>query len=38
MDRSYRYLRFQHHNGNDNGDNAVAEGFQSVFVHIPVTR
>jgi hypothetical protein len=29
-----RDFEFQHHDGDDDGNNAVAEGFQSIFSHI----
>jgi hypothetical protein len=28
-----RNLQLQHHDGDDDGDDAVAEGFQSTFAH-----
>jgi hypothetical protein len=28
-----RDFEFQHHDGDDDGDDAVAEGFQPVFAH-----
>jgi len=28
-----RDFEFQHHDGNDDGDDAVAEGFESVLAH-----
>src|SRR4029077_2583260 len=30
-----RYLHFQHHDGNDDGDHAVAERLQPPFGHLP---
>jgi hypothetical protein len=29
-----RDFEFQHHDGDDDGDDAVAEGFQSSFAHL----
>jgi len=29
-----RDFEFQHHYGDDDGDDAVAEGFESVFSHV----
>jgi hypothetical protein len=31
-----RSLHFQHHDGESDGNDAVAEGFQACFVHLPV--
>lgn len=28
-----RHLQFQHHDGDDDGDHAIAEGFQPVVSH-----
>ncbi len=29
-----RHLQFQHHDGDDDGQDAIAEGFESRFSHI----
>jgi hypothetical protein len=32
-----RGFQFQHHDGDDDGDDAVAEGFEAVFAHMMST-
>ena len=32
--RPLRHFHFQHHNGDDDGDDAVAEGFEAIRFHI----
>ena len=33
-----RHFQFQHHDGDDDGEHAVAEGFEPVLLHKPRIR
>ena len=34
--RAERRPQLQHHDGDDDGDHAITEGFHSVFVHVSI--